>query len=105
MINNTLVDSLPSSSNLPVHIEHVLPNEATDCLTSRYDSTIPPETECDPTLNFQNVVITDVDGSSPYNELQAAAIRHVKKKGGGYLEIGHDPTHVNEFFNPNMFPM
>jgi Helitron helicase-like domain at N-terminus len=28
-----------------------------------------------------------------------------KKKGGGYIEINHDPTPVNEFFNPMLFPM
>ena len=50
-------------------------------------------------------MITDVDGAAPANELRAAAIRHVKKKGGGYIEINHDPTPVNEFFNPEMFPM
>ena len=34
---------------------------------------------------FQNVVITDVDGRAPANELRAAAIRHIKKKGGAYV--------------------
>lgn len=51
------------------------------------------------------MVITDVDGTAPANELQAAAVHHVKKKGGGYIKINHDPTPVNEFFNPEMFPM
>lgn len=54
---------------------------------------------------FQNVVITDVDGHAPSNELRAAAVRHLKKKGGGYIEIPHEPEPVNEFFNPNLFPM
>ena len=53
---------------------------------------------------FQNVVITDVTGHSPAHELQAAAFRHVKQ-GGGYIQIPHDSTPVNEFFNPHLFPM
>ena len=50
-------------------------------------------------------MITDVDGHAPLNELHVAAIHHVKKNGGGYIEIPHDPKPVNEFFNPDMFPM
>ena len=78
-------------------------------LTARYDSTAPlVSSELDritPAIPFQNVVITDVDGHAPSNELHAAAVRHVKKKGGGYIKIPHDPTPVNEFFNPSLFPM
>jgi hypothetical protein len=74
---------------LPVHIEHVLPDCDRDYLTSRYDSLQPPSThnsqsdEDNNTHNdipFQNVVITDVDGAAPANELRAAAVCHVKKK-------------------------
>ena len=51
------------------------------------------------------VILTDVEGSAPANELRAAAVRHVKQKGRGYVEITHEPTPINEFFNPEMFPM
>ena len=54
---------------------------------------------------FQNVVISNVDGYAPSNELCTAAIRHVKTKVGGYIEILHDPKLVDELFNPDMFPM
>ena len=54
---------------------------------------------------FESVVITDVDVHTPSHELRAAAIRHYKQKGGGYIQIPHDPTPVNEFFNPNLLPM
>ncbi len=56
-------------------------------------------------IPFQNVVITDVDANASSNELRAAAIRHIKKKGGGYIQIPHDPSPVNKFFNPELFPM
>jgi hypothetical protein len=115
-INNDLLNNLPDDYMLPVHIEHVLPNTARDSLTSRYDNLQPPfhkshsnsdvdENSTERSVPFQNVVITDVDGSAPANELRAAAIRHIKKKGGGYIEINHDPVPINEFFNPEMFPM
>ncbi|EPQ49886.1 hypothetical protein GLOTRDRAFT_51437, partial [Gloeophyllum trabeum ATCC 11539] len=58
-----------------------------------------------PAFPFQNVIVTDVNGNAPSNELRAAALRHVKKKGGSYIEIPHDPQPVNEFFNPSLFPM
>ena len=54
---------------------------------------------------FQNVVVTNVDGHALSNKLHAAAVRHVKKKGGGYIKVPHDPKPVDEFFNPDMFPM
>jgi hypothetical protein len=56
-------------------------------------------------IPFQNVVITDVVGHAPSNELCAATIRHVKKKkGGAYIQIPHDPQPVNEFFHSKLFP-
>ena len=112
-INHELLNSLEESQILPFHIEHIIPNEAVDILTSRYDDVdqsgdhnenLNCEQESPVELPFQNVVITDVDGHAPANELRAAALRHVKG-GGGYIQIPHDPTPVNEFFNPDLFPM
>jgi hypothetical protein len=48
------------------------------------------------TIPYQNVVITDVDGSALANELCAAAIRHIEKKGGGFTEFNHDPVPIND---------
>ena len=108
-INHGILDDLPADYILPVHVEHVLPDTARDTLTSRYDELPPPSNTGDDGHNnnvaFQNVVITDVDGTAPANELRAAAVHHVKKKGGGFIEINHEPIPVNEFFNPEMFPM
>ena len=119
IINDSVLNSLPLEHILPVHVEHVLPNDDRDALTARYDGTEQNNTsveentsshevrnsELNTDIPFQNVVITDVDGNAPSNELRAAALRHIKKKGGGYIEIPHDPTPVNEFFNPELFPM
>ncbi|KAF8202891.1 hypothetical protein BJ912DRAFT_800731, partial [Pholiota molesta] len=105
-INHTILDSLELEQVLPFHIEHILPSDASDILTSRYDNSTSESdnSKSGSELPFQNVVITDVEGHAPANELRAAALRHVKK-GGGYMEIPHDPTPVNEFFNPDLFPM
>ncbi|KAJ7200534.1 hypothetical protein GGX14DRAFT_571942 [Mycena pura] len=55
---------------------------------------------------FQSVVITDVDGHASSNELRAAAFRHVKKKGGGYIQVPHDRDAENEFRKDSLlFPM
>lgn len=110
VINHGLLNSLPDDYMLPVHVEHVLPNAARDSLTSQYDElsyNAPQNNDdamSDRNLPFQNVIITDVEGSAPANELRAAAVHHVKQKGGSCLEINHDPFPVNEFFNPELFP-
>ena len=111
VINHTLLDSFNDEDIIPVHVQHVLSDHAADSLTSRYDGSLPSPYETEPctasnvSTTFENVVITDVDGHASSNELRAAAIRHIKNKGGGYLQIPHDPVPVNEFFNPEMFPM
>jgi len=107
-INHRLLDELQDSQILPFRIEHIIPSDATEVLTSRYDDpdqnpTSSLEVNHDE-LPFQNVVVTDVSAHSPTHELRAAALHHVKQ-GGGYIQIPHDPTPVNEFFNPHLFPM
>ena len=111
-INNDLLNSLDENHILPYHIEHIVPSDTVETLVSRYDENANFDTEfVAPELSvnnneipFQNVVITDIDGHAPPHELRAAALRHIKK-GGGYIQIPHDPTPVNEFCNPSLFPM
>ena len=79
-INNSILDSLgPGEQILPVHIQHILPDDAQDSLTSRYDSN--ESLHRNPSVNnssnieqcndipFENVIITDVDARAPANEL------------------------------------
>jgi len=73
-IDHTCLDNLPSDTILPFHIQHVLPNDAQECLTSSYDAATSLETGVmEPQISmqvpFQNVVITDIDGCAPPNEL------------------------------------
>jgi hypothetical protein len=109
VINEGVLNSLDDEQILPFHVQHVLPSDESETLTPHYD----PSYNCNQVgsderpqeIQFQNVVITDVDAHAPSHQLQAAAVRHVKKKGGGYIEIPHDPDPVNEFHNPDLFPM
>ena len=84
-INEDILQTLPEEYTLPVHVEHVIPSTERDSLTSRYDAmanTHDTQASEQSDIPFQNVVITDVDGSAPCNELQAAAIRHIKAGKG-----------------------
>ncbi|KAJ4489691.1 hypothetical protein C8J55DRAFT_396414, partial [Lentinula edodes] len=104
-INNDLLHSLPDEFSLPVHVEHVVPDDMNESLTAGYDrSSINPDELQGTGPSFESVVIADVDGNATVNELRAAAMRHIKK-GGSYAEIPHEVNPVNEFFNPSMFPM
>ncbi|KAH7909211.1 hypothetical protein BJ138DRAFT_1011307, partial [Hygrophoropsis aurantiaca] len=107
-INHDMLDDLDDEQLLPVHIEHVCSSEADDVLTSRYDSAdvnLSSNEEPPIAINFQNVVVTDVDGNAPSHQLRAAALRHVRKQGTGYIEVPHGAAAVNEFNNPALFPM
>ena len=102
------LDTFPENDVLPYHIEHLQPENAenADVLTSQYENL---ERDCGPEdqqeAEFENIVVTNVDGSASSNQLHAVAMRHVKEKGGGYIEVPHDSKPVNEFFNPALFPM
>lgn len=86
-INYGLLNSLEENHFLPYYIEHVVPSEELETLTSRYDENSISNTDSStPGINedmndipFQNVIITDVDGHAPSHELRAAALRHIKK--------------------------
>ncbi|KAG2110212.1 uncharacterized protein F5147DRAFT_574833 [Suillus discolor] len=106
-IDFDVLNSMEDKMLMPFHIDHVLPNDACDFLTLKYDATKSVQSEDSSNLEatFENVVVTDVDGNASANELRAAAVHHIKNKGGGYVQVPHNPQPVNEFFNLNLFPM
>ncbi|KAJ7020464.1 hypothetical protein C8F04DRAFT_879897, partial [Mycena alexandri] len=117
-INKPLLESLPDESILPFHIQHIVPSTGIDATTSDYiaGSSQPHGSTPAPDLNdilvpppsnipFQSVVVADVDGNAPSNELRAAALKHMMKPGSNYIEIPHDSSPANEFNNPHLFPM
>ncbi|EMD32489.1 hypothetical protein CERSUDRAFT_24138, partial [Gelatoporia subvermispora B] len=99
--------ALPEDGMLPYHIERVNPSAAQSTLTSRYDvaeSMMTPDGESPSVEMLSSVVISDVDGRAPASELRAAAIRHVTQQRKGFVLMPHDPTPVNEFFDPSLLP-
>ena len=116
-VDDDAIRALPENDILPAHVERVPPSAAQEVLTSRYDegaidnqddreeeSHVSSRTIDRASVAFSKVVVTDVDGSAPANELRAAALRHIKQKGGAYLEVPHGPQPENEFCNPTLFP-
>ncbi|KAJ3846254.1 hypothetical protein EV368DRAFT_53047 [Lentinula lateritia] len=100
-----LLQSLPEEFSLPVHIEHVVPDNLDESLTTSYDQTSKNPGDSQGTSPmFKSILIADVNGNATVNELRAAAMCHIKK-GSSYAEILHKVHPVNEFFNPSMFPM
>ncbi|KAJ7040156.1 hypothetical protein C8F04DRAFT_904820, partial [Mycena alexandri] len=107
LVDEDVLQQLPTESILPFHIQHIIPNAGIDVTTSDYvpDSSQPP-CSTDPSSQPPNlVVVTDVDGNAPSHELRSAALRHLRKPGANYIEIPHDPNPANEFKNPHLFPM
>lgn len=110
-LDKSAMGELDQTSFLLFHIEHVLLSQAQSALQSHYDTldheafaaglegTKPEE------IPLHSIVITDVDSHASSNQLRAAAVRHMKQKGGGYLQISHEPNPVNEFGNPALFPI
>ncbi|KAJ7127742.1 hypothetical protein C8R44DRAFT_529044, partial [Mycena epipterygia] len=107
-INEDCLQHLEKNSVLPFNVEHIRANAANDTATSRYDSNQAPDpsTRPDAFIPFQNIMIADVDCHASSNELRAAALRHVKKRGGGYVQIPHDREPANEFNKDSLlFPL
>ncbi|KAF8996887.1 hypothetical protein BDQ17DRAFT_1249152 [Cyathus striatus] len=82
------LNSLETEFVPPVHIEIMSENEGAETLMSRYD-------------NYEDLL----HAHAPAHELRAAALRHVKQKGGSFIQLPHDPKPVNEFNNPLLLPM
>jgi len=96
---------LPENDVLSYHIEHIETSAAARALVSRYDSSDshPTEPPPDASVEFESVLVTDVDANAPSHQLKTAALQHAKR-GGSSIQIPHDPNPMNEFFNPAMFP-
>ncbi|KAJ7635439.1 hypothetical protein B0H17DRAFT_1217281 [Mycena rosella] len=122
MIDDAVLESLPTESMLPFHIQHIVPDAGIDSATSDYvpGSHLPeaaPASEdsqastvgassaprlseilppTPPVIPFQSVVFADVDGNAPSVELRATALKHMKTAGSNYIEIPHDLKPANE---------
>ncbi|KAG1850153.1 hypothetical protein F4604DRAFT_1593031, partial [Suillus subluteus] len=102
-IDHGHLDLMGEQDILPVHIKTVpadcsFHDEATDVSDSveEHVNTLPAADI------FQHVVVTDVDGNAPSHELRAAALHHVKQKGGGFIQVLHGLSPMNEYVNPEL---
>ena len=107
-IDYVTLQTFPENDVLPYYIKHLQPTNSEDqeTLTSQYEDPQANGTEQGEHQDtiFDSFVVTDVDGNAS-NQLHAAAMHHVKEKGGGYIEVAYDSKPVNEIFNPALFPM
>ena len=111
VIDEARLSALPKEDVLKYNIEHIPLSAASHSLVSRYDTVTEfngtssfSQPLLDDRVQFESVVITDVEARFPSHQLKAAALRHTKR-GGSFIEVPHDPNPINEFFNPSMFPM
>ncbi|KAG1844839.1 hypothetical protein DFJ58DRAFT_717590 [Suillus subalutaceus] len=83
-IDHTILDLMEEETLMPFHVNHILPDDVYDAdeVMQLEDSLDSESHSVEPQSNFESVVVTDVD---------AVAVRHIKNKGGGYVQIPHDP--------------
>ena len=111
MVDEQSLNAFPTNDVLPVHIEVLNKTDAGDILTSHYDTphTIPIQAttteQADNDTIFNSLVVTGLDGDATVNEMRAAAIKHMKTKGGSFLQIPHNDKPTNEFYNPDLLPL
>lgn len=121
--DDAVLNELEDNPVLPFHVEHVANSCVTDISTSAYDLNLSNDAMSNPDTGagacsnnfplqdhneevpFPGVVITEIENAASSSQMAAAAICHLRKKGGSFLQIPHDPKPVNEFFNPTLFPM
>ena len=110
LIDEHSLNTFPTSNVLPVHIELVNKIDASEVLTSHYD--VPQlevhSTDIEPSDNktiFDSIVIAGLGDNATVNHMWAAAMVHMKTKGGGFLQIPHGDRPVNEFYNAELLPL
>ena len=104
ILDNASLNTFPEDDILPVHIELVNKADARDILTSQYDQ--PIQSSNKGTANettFDSIIVADLNGT--VNQMQAAAIKHMKINSGNFLQIPHAQVPANEFYNPDLLPM
>lgn len=107
-VNDEVLENLEDEHVLPVHMEHIVVDQASDLLTSHYDTssqdTIPSKNDYKGAA-FKDVVVSDVDQNSTAKEQQIVALRHLHLKGSMHLSVPHGSHPVNEFNNLFLFPL
>jgi hypothetical protein len=119
IIELTRLAHLEPETILPVHIQHIANSDGNESTVADHIPTLYPS-QPDPASNpdlteilrpppshttFDSVVVADLDPHASPAILKSAALDHLCKPGSNFVEIPHDPFPVNEFNNPDLFPM
>ncbi|KZO89457.1 hypothetical protein CALVIDRAFT_454436, partial [Calocera viscosa TUFC12733] len=103
-VDESALDGLAEEDILPFHVEHRQhPDAAMEMLTSRYDAYAGASLAAEEQQGA--VVVADVTGEASLPELRAAAIRHLRQKGGGFIQLPHGWQPMNTFYAPELLPM
>ena len=110
VVDETSLKTFPENDIVPVHIEVVDKADAGEILSSRYDEPQNLSQNVTPNHNntetiFDSVVVEDLKADATINQMRAAAMKHMKIKGGGFLQIPHANKPANEFYNPDLLPL
>ncbi|KZT55302.1 hypothetical protein CALCODRAFT_437395, partial [Calocera cornea HHB12733] len=101
-IDETALNGLQEEDILPYHIEHQTPDPVAESLTSWYDAYAGADLAAAEGAGGDS---SDVTGDASLSELRAAAVRHLRQKGGGFLQVPHGPHPMNTFYSPELLPL
>ena len=111
-IDDDMLQQYPEEDILPIDIHVVDDCRTIDSLTSAYDNVHGQDTDSlendehsTVDMFFDSIVVSGVETDASANQLRAAALHHMKVKGGGFLQIPHADRPVNEFYSPDLLPM
>ena len=106
VINHTLLDSIELENGLTYPVEHVESSLFEDDPTSGYtrqDESETTATDRDGNIIFQNLMVSDLEGSPSSFEMKAAALRHLQQ-GRPFIQMGHVSIPETDYNNPSLFP-
>lgn len=113
-IDEGALSALPENAMLPFRVQHKTGEGTEEMLTDRYDGVVDAvmyqsrqerEANGSDQIVFDSVVVTDVDENTSLKDKRLAAMRHLRTAGKGHVAVPHDLNPVNEFRNPELFPM
>ena len=106
MIDHTLLNSIALENGLTYPVEHVESSLFDTDTTSGYtrqDESEATATDGDGNIIFQNLMVSDLEGSPSSHEMKAAALRHLRQ-GKPFLQMGHVSSPERDYNNPTLFP-
>jgi hypothetical protein len=108
IIDHDTLNNMLHKQVAPVEIAMQNSTTANEAQGPQYDFTPPNTSETTDSASktlFKSVIVSDIEGHDvSTNKMSAAALRHLRK-GGGFVEIQHDPELANEYEDEELFPL